>query len=199
MALDVAAYREALIAKAALRYPKFTTNLQWMRDLYFQPWAQLASYPDQTAAENAMWAQLDLFEGDAYFAFIKSHDNGYALFAYMRNGNNLAYLIHPPPPDTRYAPANDEVQTSFLNQGLDLYGNPMLPFHQNEGAAHWASHASHPPFNSYDVPPETARWLLLNNLIPGGNDRYIWEPFRGKTIAQAVLIIEDVNHPGSHA
>ena len=147
---------------------------------------------------DALWTQLDRFEGNAYSAFIMcEHDSGACVLRFLATGDPLV-LVSPRPPDTRYAPADTALQLSYLERELDLYGNPMVEFHKNEGARKWATFASRPPYNAYDVLPETARWLLLNNLSGGGNDRYAWEPYRGKTIAEAVLIIEDVNHPGSH-
>jgi hypothetical protein len=197
MSDDVETFRHNLIADAALRYPKYATDQVWMFNLYFQPWGYLFTFGEE-AAKAAMWVQLDMFAGDAYSAFARSHDGGFCVTNYLRNGGNTEYLIHPIPPDTRFAPVDNEIQEGFLDRGLDLYGNPMVEFHRNEGAQKWADFASKPPYNAYNVPPATARWLLLNNLISGGNDPYVWNPFRGLDIAAAVIVIESVNHPGAN-
>jgi len=145
---------------------------------------------------DALWQQLDKFDGDAYGAYVRTHDNGISLI-YFLLGKNANALLNPIPVDTRFAPLNDEVQLDFLSKSLDLYGNPMKDFHRNEGAAKWATFASNPPYNAFDVKPETARWLLLNNLIDGGNDRSTWAKFSQMTIAEACYTIEsEFNHPG---
>jgi hypothetical protein len=145
---------------------------------------------------DALWKQLDRFDGNAYGAYVRSHDGGQSL-VYFLLGKGEDVLLNPIPPDTRFAPLDDATQNEFLSKSLDLYGNPMVDFHRNEGAAKWAAFASNPPYNAFDVKPETARWLLLNNLISGGNDRGVWAKFSQKTIAEACYIIEsEFNHPG---
>lgn len=145
---------------------------------------------------DALWKQLDRFDGNAYGAFVRTHDNGFCIVYYLL-GKGEDTLINPLPVDTRFAPLNDDIQLDFLEKGLDLYGNPMTDFHRNEGAAKWAAFASNPPYNAFDVKPETARWLLLNDLIDGGNDRGVWAKFANKTISEACYIIEsEFNHPG---
>ena len=61
---------------------------------------------------DALWQQLDKFDGDAYGAYVRTHDNGISLI-YFLLGKNANALLNPIPVDTRFAPLNDEVQLDF--------------------------------------------------------------------------------------
>jgi len=189
------ALRARLKSEGLAKYPKYAVDTAWPYlgdDFYFN--ALRANTEDEVS--TGFWLCLDAWQGNAYNYFVGLHDGGAGLYYYLAFGGSTSGFVKPPELDNRYAPANTAIQLGYMALGQDAYGNPLSEFFMKRGQENFAALMSNRPPWLWTTDNETVHWLLYNNFVLAITDKNAWGPYMAKTIAECVLIVEKVNHPG---